>query len=234
MPEVCSAQAPGDRFKEPNDSLACARTPLASSWFRWSVLNSGQKVSFFIAGCYFTKELVVSALRNTTAFTVLDKMDRLVVAAKSTPELIISDQEAQIVGKDFEAYCMSRGIQHNTSSAYHQQGNGFIERMVRTLKPLLFIKLYKDKMRFKDALHFACHALNKSMVNSSTGFTSHQLTTGSDYNTPFDNRLRKFIARQELVQLIGKENSKVAKQTQKLAYDAGKVSRLPVEIWCGC
>ena len=56
--------------------------------------------------------------------------------------------------------------------------------MVKTLKPLLFVKLYKDRMKFKYALLYSCQALNKLLVSSTTGVTPHHLR---QYNTPFDN-----------------------------------------------
>src|SRR6185312_6177509 len=56
------------------------------------VMQNGQKLYFFIAGCYFTKELVVSSLRSLEANLIIKKVHKLIIASKSTPELIISDQ----------------------------------------------------------------------------------------------------------------------------------------------
>lgn len=52
------------------------------------------------------------------------------------------DNETEYCGKDFEEFCNSEGVEHQTSNTYTPQQNGVAERMNRTLmeraKYLLF------------------------------------------------------------------------------------------------
>ncbi|MCE3012980.1 MAG: hypothetical protein LW878_07915, partial [Proteobacteria bacterium] len=189
------------------------------------LLSNGEKVNFVLFADYYSKEIVVSNLTATASGNLLAKFQRLIVGAKSTPELLISDGGPNLTSAAFNEYCNGSGIDHHFSARYHQQGNSFAERCVQALKPILFIKLYKDGMKYKDALFYAAQSLNKNMPSKSTGFTSHELLNGSPYNSPFDNLLRKFQARAKRIKDYAKINVARAREIQKLAYDKGKKDR---------
>lgn len=188
-------------------------------------LPNGEKANFVLFADYFTKEVVVSNLSSTTTGNLLAKFQRLVIAAKSTPELLISDGGVNLTSAAFNSFCIENGIEHHHSARYHQQGNSFAERCIKTFKPLFFIKLYKDKMKYKDALFYTAQALNKNMSSKTTGFTPHELATRDHYNTPFDNLLRKYSQRAQRICDRAKSNIARAKTIQKLAYDKKKTDR---------
>ncbi|XP_041350869.1 uncharacterized protein K02A2.6-like [Gigantopelta aegis] len=53
------------------------------------------------------------------------------------PETLVSDNGPQYSSREFASFCKSWGITHVTSSPLYPQSNGFIERMVQTVKNLL-------------------------------------------------------------------------------------------------
>jgi len=53
------------------------------------------------------------------------------------PAAIISDNGPQFIGKTFAKWLREKGIEHVTSSAYHPQGNGVVERLHRTLNSMI-------------------------------------------------------------------------------------------------
>jgi hypothetical protein len=70
-------------------------------------------------------------------------------------------------------------------------------------------------MKWKDALFYTAQALNKLLVSSTTGLTSHHLQTADPYNAAFDNHLREYQKRQERLQKQAKKHSIEAKLIQK-------------------
>eukprot|EP01126_Amoeba_proteus_P066908 TRINITY_DN976_c0_g1_i8.p1 TRINITY_DN976_c0_g1~~TRINITY_DN976_c0_g1_i8.p1 ORF type:complete len:115 (-),score=9.36 TRINITY_DN976_c0_g1_i8:694-1038(-) len=71
---------------------------------------------------------------------------------KDNPEIVISDSGTNIISTDFQELCWSKGISHNFSFKYHQQGKSQVESAVKTVKPILLAKLFRDKMSWCAAL----------------------------------------------------------------------------------
>ena len=80
------------------------------------------------------------------------------------PEQIISDNGAQFVSEEFQAFVRSNGIRHITSAPYHQATNGRAERAVQTFKQALRsmhqsstpvkAKLAKFPIAYRNTPHF--------------------------------------------------------------------------------
>ena len=70
---------------------------------------------------FTTSQATVQQLRNISA-------------THGLPQTIISNNGPQFVSKEFEQFCSSRGIQHNTTAPYHPHSNGEAERLVETFK----------------------------------------------------------------------------------------------------
>jgi len=59
------------------------------------------------------------------------------VARFGVPEVLTSDQGTQFTGSLWKCLCSTLGIKHITTSAYHPQSNGMVERLHRSLKAAL-------------------------------------------------------------------------------------------------
>ena len=59
------------------------------------------------------------------------------VASHGCPEILVSDNGAEFVARDFTEYLQTMGIKHIRSTPRHPQSNGKIERFNRTFKEML-------------------------------------------------------------------------------------------------
>eukprot|EP01126_Amoeba_proteus_P015654 TRINITY_DN1707_c0_g3_i1.p1 TRINITY_DN1707_c0_g3~~TRINITY_DN1707_c0_g3_i1.p1 ORF type:complete len:117 (+),score=13.14 TRINITY_DN1707_c0_g3_i1:386-736(+) len=109
-------------------------------------LANNERQWFFIVQDYFSKEVMLRKLCNCTAKEWNKVFEQEVLWTKDNSEHVISDGDTNIVGTEFCKLCQKMGINHNYNTKYHQQGNGQVESAVKTVKPILLAKLFKDKM----------------------------------------------------------------------------------------
>ena len=91
--------------------------------------------SYLIISDYISRYPVVKELRSTTAEAVIAVMQET-FGMLGVPREIISDNGPQCL-TTFNEFCADWGIQHMTSSPRYAQSNGFIERQVRNIKPII-------------------------------------------------------------------------------------------------
>lgn len=84
----------------------------------------------------FTKFVWLYPTRSTSAAEVLDHLMKQ-SAIFGNPRRIISDQGSAFTSNDFKSYCEDEGISHKLIATGIPRGNGQIERVNRTLIPLL-------------------------------------------------------------------------------------------------
>ena len=81
----------------------------------------------------FSKFPEVVKMTNTTTHTTIAEL-RNIFSRHGLPEILVSDNGAQLTSKDFEQFCSKNGILHRTSAAYKPSTNGQAERVVQILK----------------------------------------------------------------------------------------------------
>ena len=72
-------------------------------------------------------------LTSTTASSIITHL-RGIFARHGVPETLRADNGPQYAAESMEKFAQSYGFQLVTSSPHYPQSNGFIERMVRTVK----------------------------------------------------------------------------------------------------
>ncbi|GFS02638.1 endogenous retrovirus group K member 18 Pol protein [Elysia marginata] len=75
-------------------------------------------------------------LRKITSSACIDYL-KSVFALHGIPDELIRDNGRQFVSEEFQAFIKAWNISHQTSSPYCPQSNGFIGRMVQTIKTAL-------------------------------------------------------------------------------------------------
>ncbi|XP_020621537.1 uncharacterized protein K02A2.6-like [Orbicella faveolata] len=75
-------------------------------------------------------------LNSTTSAAIINHL-KSIYAEYGTPESLVTDNGPQYSSREFAAFCNHWGINHITSSPLYPKRNGFIERMVQTVKNLL-------------------------------------------------------------------------------------------------
>jgi len=84
-----------------------------------------------------SRKLEAVPLANVETETCRDTIISQWVARFSVPAHITSDQGAQFTSALWARLCDVIGTQHNTTTAYHPQSNGMVERAHRRLKDAL-------------------------------------------------------------------------------------------------
>lgn len=91
---------------------------------------------FLLIADYYSKMPFVKTLPNLTSQQVIKYMES-VFAIHGIPECLMTDNAKQFTSSEFREFTGSWEIEHITSSPYFPQSNGFIERMVQSVKSCL-------------------------------------------------------------------------------------------------
>lgn len=83
--------------------------------------------------CDLTKFSVAVPMANCEANTVAYHFITSFVCMHGMPQQLVSDQGTEFLSRIFSETCKLIGIKHNTTSLYHPQANGALERSHRTL-----------------------------------------------------------------------------------------------------
>jgi hypothetical protein len=105
----------------------------------WTKLGSDlfeiNKVTYLILSDYFSRYPVVHKLSSTSATAIINATKQA-LSMFGVPREIVSDNGPQF-GTEYEQFCDAWGIKHTTSSPHFPQSNGFIERQIKYIKPLM-------------------------------------------------------------------------------------------------
>ena len=91
---------------------------------------------FLLMTDYYSKMPFVKTLTSTTSAAVINYMQS-VFAIHGIPKTLITDNAKQFASTEFNDFTTEWDIEHITSSPYFPKSNGFIERMVQTVKSCL-------------------------------------------------------------------------------------------------
>ena len=165
-------QAPHCHFP-PRKASSChdrCETPaicIVLDWFR-----SQDRVVVVDAHSKWPEVISVSSTTSSSTIEVL----RDLFARFGIHEQIISDNGAQFVSEEFQAFVRSNGIRHITSVPYHPATNGLAERAVQTFKQALR-PMYQNSKPVKEKLakFFIAH---RNTPYSTTSVSPAQLLLG--------------------------------------------------------
>ncbi|GFO14312.1 endogenous retrovirus group k member 6 pol protein [Plakobranchus ocellatus] len=85
---------------------------------------------------YYSKMPFVKSMAKITSNACIEYL-KSIFAVHGIPDELITDNGRQFVSEEFQLFTKSWNILHHTSSPYYPQSNGFIERMVQTIKTIL-------------------------------------------------------------------------------------------------
>lgn len=115
-----------------------------------------------------TKYTLLYPCRSTDTGGVLKRLSKF-CDERGIPDRIVSDRGTCFTGKAFQNFCLQRGIRHILNSTKHPQANGQVERVNRTIIPLLSI-MAKDQehwdVRIPELERHLNSAINKTSSKS--------------------------------------------------------------------
>ena len=129
-----------------------------------------------------TKYCIAQPIPNKRATTVAEAFARHLIASFGSPRAILTDRGGEFINDLLKNLAKIFKIQHVTTTAYHPQSNGSLERSHQVLVDYLkhYIKEYEDWDRL---IPFAMLSYNTS-VHESTKFTPHELIFGKPARLP--------------------------------------------------
>ncbi len=92
--------------------------------------------TYLLLADYGSKFPIVRKLSSTSSRAVIDHL-KLIFSEHGIPETLISDNGPQYSSDEFKTFANQFGFEHITSSPLYPQSNGFIERMVQTVKNIM-------------------------------------------------------------------------------------------------
>ena len=122
--------------QQPKEALCPHSVPS----FPWQKLGCDlldyQGAQYLLVADYYNKYPILRKLNPTTSAAIINHL-KAIFAEHVIPESLVTDNGPQYSSPEFTAFCDHWGINHITSSPLYPKSNGFIERMVQTVKNLL-------------------------------------------------------------------------------------------------
>ena len=113
----------------PHDVPPSAWHTIATDMFTW------QQNTYLLVADPYSRFPVIRRLTGLSSPSVIAHL-RAILEEYGIPEIIQSDNGPQYSSSKFRRFTEQYGFKHITSSPHFAQSNGFIERMVRTVKQL--------------------------------------------------------------------------------------------------
>jgi hypothetical protein len=128
-----------------------------------------------------TRWLEAVPLKSMDAATCSDAFISTWVCRFGVPTLLTTDRGAQFTSSLWQQACRTMGIQHVTTTAFHPQANGMVERSHRQLKDALRARLAGPT--WPDHLPWVLLGL-RSAPKEDSGLSSAELVFGSPLTLP--------------------------------------------------
>uniref|UniRef100_A0A2S2QRJ0 RNA-directed DNA polymerase n=1 Tax=Sipha flava TaxID=143950 RepID=A0A2S2QRJ0_9HEMI len=133
--------------------------------------------------CDLTKFSVAIPMANKEANTVAYHFVTSFVCTHGLPQNLISEQGTEFLSKIFTETCKLLVVKRTTTSPYHPQANGALERSHRTLAEYLRHYVDTDQQNWDTYIPYAMFAYNSS-VHRSTGKQPYELLYGRTLRVP--------------------------------------------------
>ena len=114
----------------------------------------------------FSKYLIAVPTKDHTAQTCVNVFLKHVGCHYGLPAELISDGAPEFRGRQMSQLCAVFGVTKHLVTPYHPESNGQIERVFRTLRPLLASIIEHDPANWDQYLQFAVYAYNTSYHSS--------------------------------------------------------------------
>ena len=218
-PEECCNPSPSRILENAGQwtSLECPNPPRGNKW-----------ILTFVE--YNTRYAEAFPLRNAQAETIARVLVDEICFRYGAPGSILSDLGKNLISKVVSETCKLFSIDRKTTTAYHPQCNGLLEKFNATLCKTLAMYVGPRHDDWDNHLKSACYAYNTSVCVDSTLFSPYYLMYGVTPRSPLDTVIlppspgeHTFIG-DTLVKLctareIARHNIVLAQEKMKALYD---------------
>lgn len=180
----------------------------------------------------FSKYIVAEPIPDQKALTIINTFMNRFVSRFGPPALLVTDQGTNFMRDIFRSTLKNLKIAHKTSTPYHHESNGQVERANRTIEELISMAIATRNDEWDNVMFLAIHAYNCA-ENSTTKHSPYTVIHGYEPFNIFRNSLelpvRKFASETDyanqltpMLRAIWKTtqaNLEIAQQEQKRHYD---------------
>jgi len=146
--------------------------------------NAGN-TNVIVAIDYFTKFAETKAIASADAQTIADFFVHQIILRHGAPEKLITDMGRCFVNRLLKTICRLMETNFETSSPYHPQTNGQVERLNRTLTDMLSMYVDHGHAHWDEPLPYVTFAYNTA-VQESTQHSPYYLVHGREPRLPLD------------------------------------------------
>ena len=132
--------------------------------------------------CASTRFPEAIPLRNISSKTICKALIKFFTIF-GLPRSLQSDQGSNFMARTFQQVMYQLGIKQHTSSAYHPESQGALERFHQTLKTMMKRYCLENSKDWDEGIHLLLFAIRES-VQESLGFSPYELIFGHHVRGP--------------------------------------------------
>ncbi|XP_028164567.1 uncharacterized protein K02A2.6-like isoform X2 [Ostrinia furnacalis] len=124
-------------------------------------------------------------MKCTSSSSVVSKLMEF-ISRFGLPQTLVSDNGTAFTSQEFKAFCISNGISHVTSPAYHPASNGQAESYVKVIKRGIKSCIIENNKKDLNAKILKYLFDYRNSIHSTTGFSPAQLVFGRKLRSRLD------------------------------------------------
>jgi transposase InsO family protein len=132
---------------------------------------------------YFSKYPVLIPLKRIDAETIARKTFQYWISVFGAPQIIHTDRGSNFESELFKEQCKILGIQKTRTSPYYPQSDGLVERLFRTIKPMISATVQSHRVSWCQALPIVEMGI-RSSVQATTGLSPSEIIFGKKMRLP--------------------------------------------------
>ena len=137
---------------------------------------------------HFSKYLVLVPLRTIDARAVSTALWKEWITKFGCPEILFSDSGKVFTSEMIANICAACKIGKLFSAPYHQQANGLIERVFKTIKPMIVMMSRQQGKCWDEVIPTVEFAI-RAAVQENTGYSPFEIVFGSRVRIPGDSEI---------------------------------------------
>ena len=128
---------------------------------------------------HFSKYAVLVPLRSTDSNSIIEALFSRWISIFGAPNSIHSDRGSNLNSSQIFKICEALKIRKTASTPYFPQGDGVVERLFRTIKPMLGIACRERQLEWDKALPIIEFGIRNTR-SQQTGFTPNEILFGKN------------------------------------------------------
>uniref|UniRef100_A0A8W8MZ15 Integrase catalytic domain-containing protein n=1 Tax=Magallana gigas TaxID=29159 RepID=A0A8W8MZ15_MAGGI len=181
--------------------------------------------------CASTRFPEAIPLRNIKSRTIVNALTKFFTNV-GLPLSVQSDQGSNFTSKVFKQVMCELGIKHHTSSAYHPESQGALERFHQTLKTMMRTYCLSNEKDWDQGIPYLLFAV-RDAKQESLGFSPFELVYGHTVRGPLKLLKEKWLGPEtetSLLDYVSKFKERIS-QAWTMARENLKVSQTKMKTW---